>query len=155
MPTEIVVAPDECRLAGHGEILVARHISSDWAIAIHGVDTPVGALARFHGEPDAVIRQLLFIRQPLAGCGRTWHAYLVGGAIAPGDEQTARLARSLRLAIQAGLWREGVLLKGEDLGGQRDRSVYFDPASGRLIVRSAGKLAPHLQRTALPCPLAS
>ena len=157
MPTEIVVGPDECRLAERGDVLLARHLASDWAVAIHHPAAGVGVLARFPGQPDPAIRQALLLIRSLAGARHGWLAYVIGGATVPGDNAAARLARSCRLAIQASLWREGVLVKGEDPGGQRARSVYFDPAAGRLIVRSARPLAPvpALEQILLPCPLAS
>jgi|KBSMisStaDraftv2_1062788.scaffolds.fasta_scaffold215239_2 hypothetical protein len=155
MPTEIVVAPDECRLAGEGDVLLARHLSYDWAIAIHHPETQIGALLRFSGRPDHAVQQALCVVRPPMGPRHGWRAYVIGGATAPGDEQAPRLAHSSRLAIQASLWREGVFLKGEDFGGQRARTLYFDPTADRLIVRSAGTLAPRHQQIALPCPLAS
>ncbi len=159
MPTEIVVGPDECRLADAGEVLLARRVASDWAVAIHHPGAGAGVLIRFAGQPDPAIRQSLLVLRSLAGAvtgaQHGWRAYVIGGAIPPQDHAAARLAQSSRLAIQASLWREGVLLKGDDSGGQRARSVYFDPAAGRLIVRSARPLAPAIQEIPLPCPLAS
>ncbi len=159
MPSEIVVGPDECRFAEGGDVLLARQVASDWAVAIHNPAAGVGVLARFSGQPDPALRQAILVIRSLSGAVASvrngWLAYVIGGAIAPGDETAARLTQSWRLAIQAGLWREGVLLKGEDPGGQRARSVYFDPATGRLIVRSARVLAPMAQQIQLPCPLAS
>jgi hypothetical protein len=175
MPTEIVVGPDECRLARQGEVLVARHLTSDWTVAIHHPAAQVGVLARFPGQPDLAVRQAVHaarsVARSFAGAPHGWLAYVIGGAIAPGDDPAARLAHGCRLAIQASLWREGVLVKGEDAGGRHARSLYFDPAAGRLIVRSAGTLAPAAgltaqpndqpndqptdQPIALPCPLAS
>jgi chemotaxis receptor (MCP) glutamine deamidase CheD len=159
MPTEIVVGPDECRLAQSGEVLLARRVASDWAVAIHHPAAGTGVLMRFARQPDHAIRQALLVIRSLAGAVNDarhgWRAYVIGGAIASGDNAAARLAQSSRLAIEASLWREGVLLKGDDTGGQRARSVYFDPTTGRLIVRSAWTLAPVIQQIPLPCPLAS
>jgi chemotaxis receptor (MCP) glutamine deamidase CheD len=42
-----------------------------------------------------------------------------------------------RLTAQRMLWREGVLPRGEDLGGSQARSIWLDASSGRLIVRTA------------------
>lgn len=156
---EIVVGPDECRLADAGEVLLAHRVASDWAVAIHHPAAGTGVLMRFAGQPDSAIRQALLVIRSLAGAvsgvRHGWRAYVIGGAIAPGDDAAARRAQSCHLAIQASLWREGVLLKGDDSGGQRARSVYFDPTAGRLIVRSARTLAPISQEISLPCPLAS
>ena len=155
MPTEIVVALEECRLASQGSTLLARHLGSSWAVIIHHPERQVGALTRFSSQPDRAIHDALWTARPLAGSPRGWCAYTIGGSAAPGDEHTAQLARSQQLAIQASLWREGILLKGEDCGGDRARMVYFDPAAGRLIVRSAEVIAPRALQMSVPCPLAS
>jgi chemotaxis receptor (MCP) glutamine deamidase CheD len=159
MPTEIVVGPDEYRLAEGGDVLLARQLAADWAVAIHHPAAGAGVLARFAAQPDPAIRQALLLIRSLAGARHGWLAYVIGGASAAGDDAAARMAQSCRLAIQASLWREGVLIKGEDHGGQRARSVYFDPAAGRLIVRSARALVRATQSMGqpiqLPCPLAS
>jgi hypothetical protein len=129
--TEIIV--------GLGDTLVVRHISSDWVIAIHQPATGIGVVARFDGslDVDVEIRAALASMPSVVGA----QAYVVGGASVAGDESGARLFKSCRLAIQASLWREGVLLKGEDLGGNRERSLHFDPAAGRIIVRTGAILA--------------
>jgi chemotaxis receptor (MCP) glutamine deamidase CheD len=159
MATEIVVGPDECRFAESGEILLARPLASDWAVAIRHPSAGAGVLVRFSGQSDAAIRRAVLLIRSLvpsvAGVRHGWVAYVVGGATATGDDAAARTAQSCRLAMQASLWREGVLVKGEDAGGERARSVYFDPAAGRLIVRSTRTLAPVAQPVPLPCPLAS
>lgn len=171
MPTEIVVGPDECRLARQGDVLVARHLTSDWAVVIHHPAAQVGVLARFPGQPDLAVRQAVHaarsVARSFAAARHGWLAYVIGGAIAAGDNPAARRSHGCQLAIQASLWREGVLLRGEDAGGRHARSLYFDPAPGRFIVRSAGTLAraaglidqpidqPTDQPTGLPCPLAS
>jgi chemotaxis receptor (MCP) glutamine deamidase CheD len=155
MPTEIVVGPDECRLAERGDVLLARYVASDWAIAIHHPVAGIGVLARFARQADPAIRQALLVIRSLAGARHGWRAFVIGGAIVPGDDAAARLAQSSRLAMHASLWREGVVIRGDDSGGRRARSVYFDPAAGRLIVRSTRPLAPAMQEILLPCPLAS
>jgi hypothetical protein len=138
-------------IAGLGDTLVVRHISSDWVIAIHQPATGLGVVARFDAsarvDVDAEIRAALAaIRSPTGAAplheiGAPQGAYVIGGATVAADESAARLFKSCRLAIQASLWREGVLLKGEDLGGNRERSLYFDPAAGRFIVRTGAILA--------------
>jgi chemotaxis receptor (MCP) glutamine deamidase CheD len=155
MPTEIIVAPEECRLVSQGAVLLTRHLGSGWALVIHHAERQIGALTRFSGRPDCAIHEALFAARPLVGSRRGWCAYTIGGAAAPGDERAVRLAHSQRLAIQASLWREGVLLKGEECGGHRARMIYFDPAAGRLIVRSAEAIASRAPQLSLPCPLAS
>jgi chemotaxis receptor (MCP) glutamine deamidase CheD len=155
MPTEIIVAPEECRLVSQGSFLLARHIGSSWAVVIHHPERQVGALTRFGSQPDRAIHDALWAARPLAGSRRGWCAYAIGGAAAPGDEHAAQSARSQRLAIQASLWREGILLKGEDCGGDRARVIYFDPAASRLIVRSVDVIAPRALQMSVSCPLAS
>ena len=156
MPTEIVVGPDECRFGQHGDVLIARQLSFDCAVVIHNLAAGVGALARFASCEEAIERALEEVRS--SGIERqSLVAYVIGGAAVPGDESGVRRTKQTRLAAGRMLWREGVLLRGEDLGGDRARSFRFDPAAGRLIVRteailSLGRAA--AERAAL-CHLAS
>ena len=60
----------------------------------------------------------------------------VGGADQREGEEAESFGRSNELAVRKALWRQGVLLKSADLGGEGQRSVWFDPASNRLLVRS-------------------
>jgi chemotaxis receptor (MCP) glutamine deamidase CheD len=140
--TEIIVGPDECRVAQRGDLLRARHLSSDWAIAIHHPAAGIGVVTRFGAsfDVDTEIRAAL-AAMPLPRSANHLYAYAIGGASIAEDERAMRSFKSRRLAIQATLWRERVLLKGEDLGGNRFRSFHFDPAAGRLIVGTGAILA--------------
>jgi chemotaxis receptor (MCP) glutamine deamidase CheD len=58
----------------------------------------------------------------------------IGGAEVAG--QTFGHGKELALAVQRSLWRQGVVLNGDDLGGSQSRGIWLEASSGRLIVRS-------------------
>ncbi len=149
-PTEISVPPDDCRLSTDaGFRLITRRIQSDVAIAVHVPKLGLAALARF-SLPNSAISPaqmnpwmcadtaipLLF------GCLRSkgltnedLSVYAIGGAAGAEDDFVSS-GKSNVLAMQRLLWREGVLLKGEDTGGSASRSAWFDVTTGRIIVRT-------------------
>jgi chemotaxis protein CheD len=59
---------------------------------------------------------------------------LVGGAEFPGRDESDRWAKRNLLAARSGLWRRGVLLDGEEVGGTKARRATLTVADGRLSV---------------------
>jgi chemotaxis receptor (MCP) glutamine deamidase CheD len=181
LQNRIFVPTDECRIAQPGEWLIAPQLSSDWAIAIQHAPSGLGAMLRFSANIEtespamaqanslerAILHAVGTLRaampqdatpagQRAAAAG--WIAHVIGGASAEGTTSgmEARRQKSLRLAVLHLLWREGILLQGEDLGGDRIRSVHFIPSAGRVIVRSGAVSTPSLAaQEGVSCPLAS
>lgn len=59
---------------------------------------------------------------------------LVGAATVPGQNGSDKVAKRNLLAARAALWRRGVFLDGEDVGGTRARRATVTVENGRLIV---------------------
>jgi chemotaxis protein CheD len=151
--TEITVGPDECRVAREGERLVARHILSDVVVAIHVPAAGFAAMLRLtapdsSADPDRALQSPwsfadtglpLFLATVGSLACRYSTVYTVGAATLYNGDRALPLGAQNRLAVQRILWREGVLARGEDLGGHRSRSLWLDAASGRLIVRTAAQ----------------
>ena len=62
---------------------------------------------------------------------------LVGGAEVAGSGATFDIGKRNILATKNILWRNGVLIKGEDVGGKAVRTVNFFAADGRVQITSA------------------
>ena len=149
-PKEIAVGINECRLAKHGERLVARDVLADVVLAIQVPSAGFAAMLRFsppeeRGVPRKQIEtlwsfadqaiELLF--QSIRSMNIAKEAITVsaiGGAELAG--RTFGRGKQLALAVRRSLWRHGVILGGNDLGGTQTRLVWLESASGRLIVRS-------------------
>jgi chemotaxis receptor (MCP) glutamine deamidase CheD len=147
------VDPDECRIAGKGERLIARHVSSDIVLAIHAPTAGFAALMRFSSH-DSRLDVVRATQNPwcCADTG-TWlllesaksmgidlndlSVFAVGGAVLPAPAGSASAGQLNQAALRNVLKGEGLHLKGEDLGGNVLRSLWFETDSGRIIVRTA------------------
>jgi chemotaxis protein CheD len=59
---------------------------------------------------------------------------LVGAASLPGQNGSDKVAKRNLLAARSALWRRGVFLDGEDVGGTRARRATVTVENGKLIV---------------------
>ncbi len=141
---------NECRLAKSGERLIARNILADVCVTIQVPSAKFAALLRFSPpEERSVSRErlsalwdfaeesLTLVFQGIRSMHVAREAVIVsaiGGADV--DNVTFRRGKQLALAVQRNLWRQGISLNGNDLGGSQNRLVWLESASGRLIVRS-------------------
>lgn len=67
---------------------------------------------------------------------------VVGGAAASETDQTDSFQVGKRnvLTLRKLLWKNGVMLRGEDVGGQRlSRTVFLQVASGTVVVKTNGR----------------
>ena len=149
--TEITVSPDDCQITTDSNCrLIARGIESCVTLAVHAPKLGIAALLRFSNpksEPSDSLETagssadtavpLLFGHLRKAGIQTSeLMVYAVGASVNGNDEASAALAKKNELALRRLLWREGVILTGEDLGGTEPRSLWFDTGSGRVIVRT-------------------
>src|SRR5262245_24071143 len=79
--------------------------------------------------------QLLFDQAAAMGAvkGRC-KVRLVGGAEIPDREQADRWAKRNLLAVRSVLWRSGVFLEGEEVGGTKARRASLTVSNGELLV---------------------
>lgn len=152
MSDRLRVGISEYRIGSPPAILVSYGLGSCLAIALHAPQRQLGALAhtllptarsgvaeRQTKFVDSTVRLLV---QEFAERGISQHelvAKLAGGAnmfsavgIAPDNGIGLRNIQTAR-QILADL---GIPVVAEDVGGTSGRTVEFDPASGRLLVRS-------------------
>jgi chemotaxis protein CheD len=59
---------------------------------------------------------------------------LVGAAAVPGEAGSEKVAKRNLLAARSALWRRGVLLDGEDVGGTKARRATLSVKDGQLVV---------------------
>ena len=149
--TEIAVGTNECRLSVKGERLVARGVFSDVVIAMHVSSVKFAGLLRFtvsseHGRNDwkavqgfleAALGEVFDGLRSMGFEPRNLAVYIIGGADLLSTKESQSTKR-LHLAARRALWQEGIVVKGDDLGGNHARSIWLDGDSGRLIVRSYG-----------------
>jgi chemotaxis protein CheD len=79
--------------------------------------------------------QLLFEHAGLMGADKgRCKVRLVGGAEIPDGDQAGRLAKRNLLAVRSVLWRRGVFVDGEEVGGTKARRATLTVSNGELLV---------------------
>jgi len=70
---------------------------------------------------------------------RRLQVYLAGGASVVDDGGFFNVGKRNHTAIRKLLWKAGVLVHGEDVGGTHSRTVRLDSSSGRFVISTPGK----------------
>jgi chemotaxis protein CheD len=146
----IVVGPGEYQFAS-GERLVTFQLQSCIALAMRVPRLRMAAMLRF-ALPDSAMDPDLAEREPwlfadtgiplalrylreLGASDREISIHAVGAAAVPGSGTLASVAKTNELAMRRILWKEGLLLDGDDIGGSLPRSVWFETRTGTVMVR--------------------
>ena len=75
--------------------------------------------------------------------------YAVGGAQMLGEEGAFEIGKRNYLALRRILWKAGIRLRGQAVGGEESRTVRLEIGSGRLWIQEGGgqrELAPPVTR---------
>ena len=132
------------------EIATAGPVGSGLLVCLTNDTAGVAALLHFARpdsakEPGEAVRQpaqyadtglaLLFEETERLGVAASrCKVRLVGAASVPGQTGSDKTAKRNLLAARSALWRRGVLLDGEDVGGSKARRATVTVEGGRLIV---------------------
>jgi chemotaxis protein CheD len=65
---------------------------------------------------------------------------IVGGAAVVDDGGIFSIGKRNHTALRRILWKAGVLVQGEEVGGRESRTVRLEVATGRFFIREAGKV---------------
>ena len=152
----VVVGMADGRVSGDpGQVLATYALGSCIALALHDPAARVGGMLHFM-LPDSAIDPEKARRNPwmFADTGipllfrqayemgadkRRLVVRAAGGANVMDDAGLFQIGKRNGLAMRKILWKAGVLLKEETLGGSLSRSVYLEVASGAFRVRTAGE----------------
>jgi chemotaxis protein CheD len=147
----IIVGPGECQFASE-QRLVTFQLQSCIVLAIHVPGLKLAAMLRF-ALPDSAMDPAVAKREPwlfadtgiplilqrlreLGATNRQISIRAVGAANVPGSGPLASVAKQNEVAMRRILWKEGILLDGEDIGGSLPRSVWLETRTGMLLVRT-------------------
>jgi chemotaxis receptor (MCP) glutamine deamidase CheD len=144
IPTRtILIQPGECQIASEPNCrFVSREIRSSVVVAVLHPKLSLGGLARYrfpHEAEPSLLSLLSLIRER----GKPDHEiflYAAGGASLPEGTDARACGKANALALKRVLWRERLWLSGEDLGGEFIRTIFLEPQTGRIIVRSETQL---------------
>ena len=148
----LVIGIGEMAIGGDGDVLVTHALGSCVAVCVFDPVTRVGGMLHFL-LPEARINPTRARTQPCAFADlgipllfqqayakglkkATCVVRLVGGAEVTGDGGSGSLGVGKRnaLAARSILWRNGVLVKGEAVGGSAARTVALSVDDGRVEI---------------------
>ena len=149
----VVVRVADCHVTDDAEeVLVTYALGSCIAVAIHDPVTRVGGLLHFMlpESPADALKDgkspymfadsgipLLFRAAYLKGAEkRRLRVRVVGGAQVIDTGGVFNIGQRNCLAVRKILWKAGVMVHGEETGGNTARTVRLDMGSGRCSVRS-------------------
>jgi chemotaxis protein CheD len=151
----IVVGMADCRVGNApGQVLTTYALGSCIGLMVHDPKAAVGGLLHFM-LPDSGIDPArgrdnpymfadtgipLLLNQVLerGASRRRLVVYAVGGAQMMDQECVFEIGKRNYLAMRRILWKAGVLLQGEVVGGINSRTVRLEIGSGRLWLQEGG-----------------
>jgi chemotaxis protein CheD len=152
----LVVGVGDCLVSRDPEgVLVTYALGSCIALMIYDPVARVGGLLHFmlpESSLDRVIAQqkpfmfadtgipLLFHSAYQLGAEkRRLQVAAAGGAQVLDSEGTFNIGKRNHLAMRKILWKAGVMVHAEDVGGTASRTVRLEVASGKVLLRGAGE----------------
>lgn len=153
----LIVGVGDCKVTGDtGSELVTYALGSCIAVAVWDPATRVGGLLHFMLPDSALDRQsqgrdhpyryadtgtpLLFREAYQQGAEkRRLVVRLAGGAAVVDDNGVFSIGKRNYTALRKILWRAGVLVHAEDIGGSVSRTVRLEVESGRMFIRTPGQ----------------
>jgi chemotaxis protein CheD len=152
----VVVGVADCRISADPEIvLVTYALGSCIAVMIHDPLAGVGGLLHFMLPEASLDRQkaqqnpfmfadtgipLLFRSAYEQGADkRRLVVWVAGGAQVMDPAGVFNIGKRNHLALRKILWKAGVLVHSEEVGGTHSRTVRLEVGSGRALLRGAGE----------------
>jgi chemotaxis protein CheD len=153
---EIVVGIADCRIGKvPGQVLATYALGSCIGLAVHDPDTAVGGLLHFM-LPDSTIDSVRGRDNPymfadtgipllISGvCGhgaskRRLVVQAIGAAQMMDPQNVFEIGKRNYQAMRRILWKAGILLQAEAIGGMKSRTVRLEIGTGRVSVLEGGE----------------
>lgn len=149
----IVVGVADCKVSANPDSrLVTYALGSCIAVAIHDPVSRVAGLLHFmlpesNGDATATPYRyadtgtpLLFREAYRQGADKKRLVVkLIGGAAVFDDNGIFNIGKRNLAAVKKLLWKAGVMVHAEDVGGTQSRTVRLDVATGRLVIDGPGE----------------
>ena len=154
---QIVVGMADCRIGdAPGQVLATYALGSCIGLAVHDAKAGVGGLLHFM-LPDSTIDRarsrdnpwmfadtgipMMLDRVCARGASkRRLTVRAAGGASMMDQENVFDIGRRNYLAMRKILWKAGVMVHGEAVGGVRSRTVRLEIGSGKFLIQEAGEV---------------
>jgi len=154
---QIVVGMADCRIADSpSQVLATYALGSCIGLAVHDAAAGVGGLLHFM-LPDSAIDRTRSRENPWmfadtgipmmleriyarGGSKRRLTVRAAGGASMMDQANIFDIGRRNYLAMRKILWKAGVMVHGEAVGGVRSRTVRLEIGSGKFLIQEAGEV---------------
>jgi len=153
--TLLTVGVGDCKVSNAAESVLATYaLGSCIAVAIHDPVAAVGGLLHFM-LPESSLNPDKASQSPFmfadTGIPLLFHAAyglgaekrrlvvrVAGGAQVMDESGVFNIGKRNHLALRKILWKAGVMVHGEEIGGTASRTVRLEVATGRFWVRGPG-----------------
>ncbi len=169
--TQVIVGIADCRVSSSADCtLVTYALGSCIAVAIHDPVSHVGGLLHFMLPESSLDRTkaeqnpymfadtgipLLFRQAYLEGADkRRLVVHIAGGAQVMDGAGVFNIGKRNCLAVKKLLWRAGVMISSEAVGGSECRTVHLEVNTGKFVLRTGGRTEKPSERRD-PCHLLS
>ncbi len=170
-PTQVIVGIADCRVSRClDSMLVTYALGSCIAVAIHDPVSHVAGLLHFMLPESSLDRSkaernpymfadtgipLLFRQAYQEGADKSrLIVNIAGGAQVMDDAGVFNIGKRNCLAVRKLLWRAGVMISSEAVGGNESRTVHLEVSTGRFVLRTGGRSDEKFERRE-PCHLLS
>jgi chemotaxis protein CheD len=85
---------------------------------------------------DSGLRELLIAVQRLGGDRKRTSVWLAGGAQVLANADVFNIGKRNYQAVRKLLWKEGLIVRGEEVGGTQSRTVRLDVATGQIWIKT-------------------
>lgn len=150
----VVVGVADCRVSGEpAAVLVTYALGSCIALLVHDPVAKVAGMLHYmlpessldHAKAeknpymfaDTGIPRLFHGVYRLGGEKRRLVVTAIGGAQVMDREGTFNIGKRNHLALRKILWKAGVLLQSEEVGGTVSRTVRIEASTGKIMLRRA------------------
>ncbi|MEI9976447.1 MAG: chemotaxis protein CheD [Ignavibacteriota bacterium] len=154
---QIVVGMADCRIGdAPGQILATYALGSCIGLAVHDATAGIGGLLHFMLPDSAIDRgrsrdnpwmfadtgiPMLLERLCARGASkRRLTVRAAGGASMMDPDNVFDIGRRNYLAMRKILWKAGVMVHGEAVGGVRSRTVRLEIGSGKFLIQEGGEV---------------
>jgi chemotaxis protein CheD len=153
----LVVGISDCKVTRDAEsVLVTYALGSCIAVAMHDPLTKVSGMLHYMLPESAIdagkaqqnpfmfadtgIPRMMDALKAAGGDGKRMVVRLTGGAQVLDSQGIFQIGKRNYLAARRILWKAGILIAGEAVGGEVSRTTRLEVSSGRVWVREGGGL---------------
>ena len=163
----VIVGISDCKVSRDADaVLVTYALGSCIAVAMHDPVTKASGLLHYmlpesnidakkaQQNPfmfaDTGIPRLIEAVKAAGGDGKRIIVQLTGGAQVLDSQGVFQIGKRNYLAARKILWKAGILIAGEAVGGEVSRTTRLEVGSGRLFVREGANIERELARNQAP-----